>query len=59
MSRIRIVWSRIWSILGEHFQSVALTLADNVPCSLSTLCAVPGTEIGYGAARASTFKGIS
>ena len=24
MSRIRIVWSRIWAILGEHFQSVAL-----------------------------------
>eukprot|EP00960_Hanusia_phi_P077756 768738-Hanusia_phi.AAC.3 len=26
MSRIRIVWSRIWSILGEHFQSVALAV---------------------------------
>jgi Sec7-like guanine-nucleotide exchange factor len=24
MSRIRIVWSRIWAILGQHFQSVAL-----------------------------------
>ena len=24
MSRIRIVWSRIWAILGEHFQRVAL-----------------------------------
>ena len=24
MSRIRIVWSRIWAIIGEHFQSVAL-----------------------------------